>query len=627
MGDHPLFAHAMKVETRMVDGYPVVFQYGEVRPDFEDCDGDKGQKRTALNGAWEFRFDPEKEGEKEKWFAGKGDGWRMVDVPHCWDAMPGGRFGDKDDQSVNNPPYYNGAAWYRRTVKCSRTPGRRYRIELFGVRERSVVYFNGEEVARHEGVGAPFSVDVTKQVKNGENLLAVKVIRLPNYKVDKKGNFHELEYIHTPHPKPPDYWPYAGITGGAALVEEGMLTIRKVQVSSEDREVHAVAIIANNRSEEARIAVRMSGDVFDGGDSVRRVRVPGHSVRAVQFWKDVVESAKKWEPGNPVLHKLEIQVHEGDVVLDSHNMTFGLSEMRVAGDMLQHNDKPIFLKGSAVYSETEDKGAALDREDYEEIFELALDADCNFLRLQVNQREPIVYELADKYGILVTGEWGGFWYKKKSMKKQTDDPYSIYQSMGRCAVWDLMNHPSIGLWCIHNESHQFCSEYELFVKAGGNLVRELDGGRVPITWAAWHPCRGQPHFEHADVIGFNEYHGAMTNPFEDLDPDLRKVYNRNPGKPFVILENGAWGTQGNKHSEEWQEWQFGRQWSVLKNHCPPMAGYTCWCLKDYRSRMVYTATKEADGWSRMGMYSEYGEPKMVRDAFKKLKVDCCRKEQ
>ena len=30
----------------------------------------------------------------------------------------------------------------------------------------------------------------------------------------------EIEGVHTPYPKAPDYWPYAGITGSVALWEE-----------------------------------------------------------------------------------------------------------------------------------------------------------------------------------------------------------------------------------------------------------------------------------------------------------------------------------------------------------------------------------------------------------------------
>ena len=225
---------------------------------------------------------------------------------------------------------------------------------------------------------------------------------------------------------------------------------------------------------------------------------------------------------------------------------------------------------------------------------------------------------------MVCGEWGGFWYKAKSMGAQTKDKHSIYQTMARCGVWDMLNHPSVVLWGLNNECHQFCKEYEPFLKMSRELVLEIDYQKRPITWSAWHPHKGQPHFEHADAIGFNEYRGAM-DPFKDLDPDLEKVIKQNPNKPFIIMENGAWskrGSRGNvnhKNNENWQADLLKRQWEVLTKHTPEFSGYTYWLLKDYRSRKPYTGNKGQNGYSRMGIYDGKNLPKeLVRDAYLNL---------
>ena len=64
------------------------------------------------------------------------------------------------------------------------------------------------------GGGQPFSIDVTGKLLEGANVIAVKVIRLPNYRKKAAGDgFDELRYVHTAHPKAPDNWPYAGICG------------------------------------------------------------------------------------------------------------------------------------------------------------------------------------------------------------------------------------------------------------------------------------------------------------------------------------------------------------------------------------------------------------------------------
>lgn len=611
LGDHPDFSHGMEVETRIIDGAPVLFQYREVRPDFEGVEGNACRKRTNLDGEWDFRF----EGE---------GGDRKVQVPHCWEGMEGAKFWDKEDVSTANPARFDGAGWYRRQFDCKKEEGKRYRIEFLGIRERARVYLNGRQVAVHEGLGAPFSVDVTGALVGGENELKLKVLRLANHRRKDDGSWEEIEGIHTPYPKAPDYWPYAGVTASVALWEENSITIRKVQLKTVGKVLEVRAIVQNRGTLAGTCAVAVESKVLAAGSRTKSVEVKPGQVRVVTFPLEIAKDAKHWTAQSPNLFQLTATLtHQGET-LDCLHVRSGLREFQAVGERLTLNGENVFLKGVGLYSET-DKGAVLTRAEHRKLLGLAEQADANFVRLQVRQREPAVYQLADEMGLMVTGEWGGFWYREKAMAAQTADPQSVYQSMGRVAVWDLMNHPSVVLWCMSNECHQFCPEYVEFLKAGRSLVRELDGGMLPITWAAWHPHKGEPHFEVADVVGFNEYRGAM-DPFEELAPDMVQVQKENPGKPIVILENGGWATKGKrgkvgqKGSEDWQADLLKRQWEVLTEHTPPLAGYTYWLLKDYRSRKTYTGNRSSNGWSKMGMYSTKNEPKLVRDSFRALAV-------
>lgn len=60
----------MQVETRKVDGFPVVYHYCQVRPDFEDTSSNSHGARKSLNGEWSFRFDPKSKGLDDSWFKG-----------------------------------------------------------------------------------------------------------------------------------------------------------------------------------------------------------------------------------------------------------------------------------------------------------------------------------------------------------------------------------------------------------------------------------------------------------------------------------------------------------------------------------------------------------------------------
>lgn len=630
MGDHPGFAHAMDVRTQKIDGFPVVFHYGQVRPEFTHENAiNSHRRRVVLDTGWKFRFDPENEGDATGWAKeplpeGR---WTEVTVPHCWDMMPGGRFHDWSDNSPSNPPHYNGAAWYRLEFAHEPQAGKHHRLEFLGVQQRARVYFNGLEIALHEGGGQPFSIDVTHHLRKGKNLLALKVIRRANHEPSKSGQNHEapeIPQVHGPYPKAPDKWPYAGITREVSLIRENPVTIRKTLLRTRGDDFEAAVVVSNLSEENGSFAVGLASPALATPVEPITVNVPAGATRVIQFQAKLKKSAMRWSQQTPALHQVKVQLRKAGNPLDEWNGSYGIRSVAVKGERILLNEQPVFLKGVAMYEETRQRGAALLPEDHMQIFRLCRDSGANFIRLQVIQRSPLVYQTADRLGFMLTGEWGGFWYREAAMDAQTKDPLSIYQSHARCAIWDLMNHPSVFLWCSQNESHQFCPEYERFVAKGTEIVRELDWQRRPVSWAAWHPHMGQPEFKHSDVVGFNEYRGAM-DPFENLEPDMQQVTRENPGKPLVIMENGAWARPGNrgradeKGTEEWQADLLSRQHAVLINHIPPLAGYTYWLLADYRSRKFYTANKEADGYSAMGLYGPDGQVKLVRDVFHDLK--------
>ena len=626
LGDNPGFAHAMDVRVERIDGFPVVFHYGEARPDFDETGENPLRKRRLLAGPWLFRFDPEGVGHDEKWFAPglPQSGWSGIRVPHCWDVMPGGRFGDWNDTSPANPPHYDGAAWYRHLFDYRPEPGRRQRIEFLGVAQRARIYLNGNEIARHEGGGQPFSIDVTSRLIEGTNTLAVKVSRLPNYRKKSTGDgFDELRYVHTAHPKPPDNWPYAGILRPVSLVSENPVAIRKLLVRESSGKLEAAVVIANRGERNVTADVKVVSQAIDKPMVISGIDVSAGTVRVVRMSAALRRDVVRWSPAKPHIYQTTTFLLDMGMPVDQLGQSIGIRSFTIKDAGFALNDRPVFLKGISVYEETPDHGGALLAADHQAIFRACRDAGVNFLRFQVSQRAPLAYQLADRGGLMVTGEWGGFWYEEKAMAAQVADPQSLYRSLCRCAVWDLMNHASVALWCIHNESHQFCPEYEPFVKAGREMVLELDWQRRPAIWAAWHPNKGNPVFQHADAVGFNEYRGAM-DPFEQLEPDITRAATDNPGKPLIILENGGWSTLGHRGpkdrtgTEDWQADLLRRQHAVLSKHIPPLAGYTYWLLADYRTRKPYTATPEANGYSRMGVYDEFLRPKLVRDVFRNL---------
>ncbi len=83
------------------------------------CAADRG--RLDLNGTWEFRLDPQEQGEAQAWHSTGVAFTRRIDVPGAWQA-----------QGVGEPKGtlrhdYAGAAWYRRIVPVPRAWQRQVR--------------------------------------------------------------------------------------------------------------------------------------------------------------------------------------------------------------------------------------------------------------------------------------------------------------------------------------------------------------------------------------------------------------------------------------------------------------------------------------------------------------------
>lgn len=618
--DEPLFAHAMGVEVREIDSLPTVFQYGEIRPDFEVREVTEGPRRSwLLDGEWSLRF----EGQRE---AG------LVEVPHSWGMLSGSVYWEDEDETFENPARYNGAGYYEKRFEVNFKTGSSYRLAFHGVRERARIMLNGKEIAQHEGVGAPFSVNVSDFLRDGENLLELKVMRQPVYRMNEEGEREGIKRSHSLYSKPTDYWAYAGITGSVVLWEEPLTTLRKVQVQVKGEHLQVRAFLQNFSEQAWQGQLALALEETEGELVSVSVKIGAADFSAFEVLMaiaDIPGGLEAWSPNSPKLYHLSAHLlsEEDGLLVDALETRFGRREFRVAKEKLLLNKEPVFLKGVSSYCETE-RGAAVTREEKRQILSLAKEAGANFVRLPVRQRDPLTYQLADELGLMVSGEWGGFWYQEDAMVAQTEDSQSIYQSMGRVAVWDLMNRPSVVLWCTNNECDQFSKAYRPFLEMNRFLVRELDEGLLPITWAGWHPYQGTPHFDLADIVGFNEYRGSLDK-FSDLLPDMRKVVEENSGKPIVIMENGAWsrlgrhGSSSRKGTEEWQASLIARQWEVLQDF-PSLVGYTYWILKDYRSREPYTANRGSRGWSRMGLYSYGGESKLARDTFRDTAMEASR---
>ena len=181
-----------------------------------------------------------------------------------------------------------------------------------------------------------------------------------------------------------------------------------------------------------------------------------HGANEVE-WTVTVDRPALWWPralGPATLHDLGVRVvldgdgggdGEGDreIVSDERRLRTGLRQVRMRRWVASVNGERLFLKGSnqgpTRMALAEATPAELARD-----VDLALDAGLDFLRLHAHISRPELYDAADERGLLLWQDLPLQWGYAREVRHQ-----AIRQAAA--AVELLGHHPSIALWCGHNE--------------------------------------------------------------------------------------------------------------------------------------------------------------------------------
>jgi hypothetical protein len=136
--------------------------------------------------------------------------------------------------------------------------------------------------------------------------------------------------------------------------------------------------------------------------------------------------------------------------------------------VIRVNGVRIAVRGGAWGMDDFMKRVSKDR--LEPFFKLNRDAHMNILRNWVGQdTEEALYDLADKYGLLV---WNDFWESTQDYNLETDQE-DLFLKNAADVILRYRNHPSIAIWIGRNEGVPQPS----LNQALEQITRELDGTR------------------------------------------------------------------------------------------------------------------------------------------------------
>jgi len=602
---------------------------------------------TSLNGEWNIITDPMGVGNPGGFFGGfttgltSKTGMELIEynfedaekmrVPGDWNSQKERLF------------FYQGQLWYYKKINARRSSANRQHLYFGGANFTAQVFLNGKTIGEHKGGYVPFSFDVTDTIKDGENVLIVKV--------DNRLSDDSVPTLRT------DWWPYGGLTRDVALIETPRAYIRNAKASLKNREQGTIDLQVETVGMKSGATVKVSIPELRVNKNLR-VGTGGKATG------QVTAQPQLWTPENPKLYDVRFSAGK-DTVSDR----IGFRTIETKGTQILLNGKPIKLRGISTHEEPiGEAGAAYSKAHYERLLQEAKTMNANFVRAAHYPYSRHMAKAADEMGVMLWEEVPVYW----NIAWENPETLSIARDQIARLVQRDWNRASVIIWSVANETplskprmtflrrliddvrEQDSSRLVTAALLGGGVKKFEDviqriaarglakGGLSPkdeATFKAILARAGEnapsatdgytlmiddPLGQYTDIVSYNEYFGwyysglfsrqigvgedVLRPLMLELMADMKIQATDN--KPVHISEFGAGAKAGNKGgeakiwTEEYQAKVYQAQIKMLAAS-PTVQGMTPWILKDFRA-MLRPLAGIQDYYNRKGLVDPNG---------------------
>lgn len=465
--------------------------------------------------------------------------WRVLDLPHDW-AIEG-------TFDVNNPSGAGGGAlpggigWYRKAFDYNPARGRKVYIDFDGAYMNVTVWLNGHLLGTRPYGYASFSYDLTPCLKDGRNVIAVKVdnAEQPNSRWYSGCGIYRNVWLRT--------------------VSDSHIPKDGVRVSTVGNRVTVDTEIEN----PAKIRLTLTTEIIAPDGTVVAAsanKLPAKATTCTQ--QLTVDNPQPWSTDSPNLYTVVCSLADAKSgqVVDKYSTRTGFRSFGFdAANGFSLNGKRMKINGVCLHHDAGALGAVVNKRAIRRQLEILKEMGANAIRATHNPPAPELLDLCDEMGLLVMDEAFDMWRKRKT----ANDYARYFDEWHERDLDDLVrrdrNHPSIIMWSIGNEVLEQWSDAEadtlslaeanlilnfghgadnlaaegemsvnsLLTRKLADRVRALDPTR-PVTAGCNEPAPGNHLFrsQALDIIGYN-YH----------DEWFEKVPELFPGKPFIITES------------------------------------------------------------------------------------------
>jgi beta-galactosidase len=454
--------------------------------------------------------------------------WRTLDLPHDWAIE--GDFYASNPSGAGGGALPGGIGWYRKhlSLDCEAVPGNRYFIEFDGVYMNSTVYVNGQEVGHRPYGYSSFEYDITKYLKQGDNVIAVRVDNSdqPNSRWYSGCGIYRHVWLTETNPVHVKHWGVHVETDA----KTGQVKVEVELAKYPSLNIHRPTI---------------KNTVFDANGKEVGLKV---------------KNPHLWSVEDPYVYKVRTQVLVSGKVVDEVWTTTGFRDFKFDAETgFWLNGKNFKLNGVCEHHDFGCLGAAVNEDAMHRKLSKLKAMGVNSIRSSHNPPAPELLNMCDTMGIIVMDESFDMWRRKKT----AGDYARFFDEWHERDLTDLVlrdrNHPSVLMWSIGNEVLEQWSSAEadtltleqanLILNAGhdastlakegelsvqslltqhlAKIVKRYDTTR-PILAGCNEPDPNNHLFKSGviDIIGYNYHHQWVKD-----------VPQKFPGKPFIFSES------------------------------------------------------------------------------------------
>ncbi|MFZ4547817.1 MAG: glycosyl hydrolase 2 galactose-binding domain-containing protein [Bacteroidales bacterium] len=382
---------------------------------------------------------------------------------------------------------FNGSWWFRKQFETPDLNKNQYvTLNFDGINYYANIWLNGRLIASRDSVFGTFrrfGFDITKFLDKKSNVLAVEIFRA------QSGDFN-LGFVDW-NPRPLDenmgIWRevYLKITGEVSLsntyvesevntatFDEASLTIK---TSLKNSSAKTVSGILKGKIENREFNYPVT---INSGETIHLALT---SQQIPELW---IKNPRLWwcnNLGSPEMYQLELKFKINNQISDEGKTQFGIRKIEMYTNLAGHkgfklNGKEVLIKGAGW---TDDIFLRDSLESLETQIQYVKHLNLNTIRLEsIWGNTQDLYDLSDKYGIMLMVGWSCQWEWDEYLGKtcdefggiQTEKEMDLAVNSFRDQILWLRNHPSIFVWMAGSDK---CPKPELELRYA-KLFKSLD---------------------------------------------------------------------------------------------------------------------------------------------------------